>query len=165
MLLLSWCTLRITFSNYKVPWFLIAYFNLSLATHIPDENFFFLSGNFGAPLKKQQYCSFHGAPCIYHFQCRKCLESTCWFSFDTSYPNSTCKTFIFAKFQVFCQRSNDIDMVPWKMAWILVDFDLSLLPRIPYVKHINCENSRSAAKEASILLRSWNNLSIISSKW
>ena len=33
------------------------------------------------------------------------------------------------------------------MAWILlVDFDFSLLTRIPYVKHTNCENSRSAAK-------------------
>ena len=52
------------------------------------------------------------------------------------------------------------------MVWILlVDFDLSLLTKIPYVKHINCENSRSASKEASILLLSWNNLSIISSKW
>ena len=36
---------------------------------------------------------------------------------------------------------------------------------LPYVKHTNCENSRSAATEASILLRSWTNLSIISSKW
>ena len=52
------------------------------------------------------------------------------------------------------------------MVWILlVDFDLSLFTRIPYVKHTNCENSRSATKEASILLLSWNNLSIISSKW
>ena len=65
---------------------------------------------------------------------------------------------------MFCKKSNDIDMAPWKMAWILTDFDLSLL-RIPYVKHTNCENSRSAAKEVSILLLSWSNLSIISSKW
>ena len=89
-----------------------------------------------------------------------------WFYFVTSYPNSTCKTFLFSKFYVFCKRSNDIDTPPWKMAWILlVDFDLSLFTRIPYVKHTNCENSSSAAKEASILLLSWNNLSIISSKW
>ena len=37
---------------------------------------------------------------------------------------------------------------------INVDFDLSPPTRIPYVKHTNCENSRSAAKEALILLRS-----------
>ena len=45
MLLLSWCSLCIAFWNYKVPWLLIAYFNLSLATHISDETFF-LPGNF-----------------------------------------------------------------------------------------------------------------------
>ena len=33
------------------------------------------SGNFWWPLKKQQYSSFHGAPCTYHFQSRKCLDS------------------------------------------------------------------------------------------
>ena len=64
------------------------------------------------------------------------------------------------------QKSNDIDRAPWKIVWILlVDFGLSLFTRIPYVKHTNCENSRSAAKEASILLLTWNNLSVISSKW
>ena len=52
MLLLSWCTLCIAFWKYKVPWFLIAYFNLLLATHIPDENLFFLSGNFWCSTKK-----------------------------------------------------------------------------------------------------------------
>ena len=88
-----------------------------------------------------------------------------WFYLVTSYPNYTCKTFIYSKFCVFRKRSNDIDMAPWKMTWILVDFDLSLLTSIPYVKHTHCENSRSATKEASILLRSWNKLFIISSKW
>ena len=38
-------SLCIAFWNYKVLWFLIAYFILPLATHIPDENFF-ISGNF-----------------------------------------------------------------------------------------------------------------------
>ena len=71
MLLLSRCILCMIFSNYKVSWFLIAYFNLSLATHIPDGKTFFL-GTFGAPLKKQQYCE---ASSIYQFQSRKCLES------------------------------------------------------------------------------------------
>ena len=64
MLLLPWCTLCIAFWNYKVHWLLI----------FQIKSFFFLE-TFGAPLKKQQYCSFHGAPCIYHFQSRKCLES------------------------------------------------------------------------------------------
>ena len=41
--LTSWCTLCIAFWDYKVSWFLFAYFN-SVATYIPDENFF-LSGN------------------------------------------------------------------------------------------------------------------------
>ena len=50
MLLLSWFTLCVAFWNYKVLWFLIAYFNLSPATHIPDENFF--SGNFCSPTEK-----------------------------------------------------------------------------------------------------------------
>ena len=79
VLILSWCTLCIAFWNYKASWFLIAYFNLSLAIHIPYEKFF-LSGNVGAPLKNQQYCSFHRSLCIYHFQSRKCLES-CLFIF------------------------------------------------------------------------------------
>ena len=39
----SWCTLCIAFWDYKVSWFLIAYFN-SVATHIADEKIF-LSGN------------------------------------------------------------------------------------------------------------------------
>ena len=74
MLLLSRCILCMVFSNYKVSWFLIAYFNLSLATHVPDGKKFFLE-TFGAPLKKQQYYSFYGASSIYQFQSRKCLES------------------------------------------------------------------------------------------
>ena len=47
----------------------------------------------------------------------------------------------------------------------MIDLDFSLLTKIPYVKHSYCKNSRSAAKEALILLFSWNNLSIFSSKW
>ena len=72
MLLLSWCILCMVFSDYI---FLTAYFNLSLATHIPDERKKKNLETFGAPLKKQQNCSFHGAPCIYHFSSRKCLGS------------------------------------------------------------------------------------------
>ena len=99
------------------------------------------------------------------FNVQSVLILDCWFYFVTSYPKSICKTFIFSKFYVFCKKSNDVDMAPWKMAWIFVDYDLPLLTRIPCTKHTNCENSRSAAKEASILLRFWSNLSIISSKW
>ena len=115
----------------------------------------YLSLNFGYSARE--------AYCIFNVQSVLILD--CWFYFATSYPNSTCKMFLFSKFQVFCKRSIDIDKAPWKMVWILVDFDLSLLTRIPHVKHTNCENSRSAAKKASILLLSWNRLSIISSKW
>ena len=105
----------------------------------------------------------HSAYSIFNVQSVLILD--CWFYFASSYPNSTHKMFLFSMFQVFCKRSIDIDRAPWKMVWILVDFDLSLLTRIPHVKHTNCENSRSAAKKASILLLSWNRLSIISSKW
>ena len=64
------------FCNCKVQWFLIACFNLSLATHILDEKFI-LSGNFLLQLniEKQQYCSFHVAPCTYYFQSRECVKS------------------------------------------------------------------------------------------
>ena len=37
------------------------------------------------------------------------------------------------------------------MSWILVDFDLSLLTKIAYVKHSNCENSSSAAKDGAVV--------------
>ena len=74
MFLLSWCALCIAFWNYKVSWFLIAYFNLSLLLTFQMKNFFCLK-TFGTSLQKQQYCSFHGTPCIYHFRCRKCLGS------------------------------------------------------------------------------------------
>ena len=142
------------------------------------------------------------------------LNLACWFSFDTSCPNSMFKTYLFLNFRCsekghryfsfceapyikcfqckvswflivgftlsrvtqtppvkrfhslsVCKGSNNIDKALWKMAWILDDFDLSMLTRIPYVKHTNCENSRSTAKETSILLHSGNNLSIISSRW
>ena len=43
--------------------------------------------------------------------------------------------------------------------------NLSLHTWIQYVRHTTCKNSRSTAKEASILLLSWSNLSIICSKW
>ena len=99
------------------------------------------------------------------FNVKRLLILDCWFYFVTSYLNSTCKTFLLWKFYVFCKRSNDIDMAPWNWPESLVYFDLPLITRILYIKHTNCENSRSAAKEASLLLLSWSNLSIISSKW
>ena len=81
------------------------------------------------------------------------LVLDCWFFFVTIFSNS-----------VFSKRNNNIDRKSWEMAWtLLVDFYLLLLTRIPYVKHTNCENYRSAAKEVSISLLSWNNLSINSS--
>ena len=51
MLLLLWSILCIAFSKHKAPWFLIAYFYLLLATHIPDENIF-LPGNFRCSTEK-----------------------------------------------------------------------------------------------------------------
>ena len=76
------------------------------------------------------------------------------------------KRFFFSQFSSVLQRSNDVNRAPWKMVWILlVNFDLSLFTRVPYVEHINCENSRSVSKEASKLLLSLNTLSIISPKW
>ena len=84
---------------YKVSQFLIAYFNLLLATHIPDKKKK-ISGNFWCTT---EYITF-GAPCIYHFQSRKCFESCllifiwlCKYSrswFDISCPNSMYKTYI-----------------------------------------------------------------------
>ena len=125
----------------------------------------YLSLNFECSAKKASIFFFLWNINIKYFQCAKCSDSWLLIFFVTSYLTSTCETFLFSKFLVFCKRSNDIDRVPWKMAWILVDFDLPLLTRIPYIKHTNCENSMSVSKETSILLLSWNNLSIISSKW
>ena len=51
MLLHSQCSLCIAFWNYKMLWFLIAYFSLSQVTHIPEEKNF-LSRNFWCSTEK-----------------------------------------------------------------------------------------------------------------
>ena len=82
----------------------------------------------------------------------------CWFYFVTIYSNSTRKTILFSKLLVFCKKSNDIDRAPWKMPWILADFDLSLLTRITYVKHANCECHQGSISIASFFKQLVHNL-------
>ena len=125
MLLLSWCALYIAFWNYKVSWFLIAYFNLSLLLTFQMKKFFCLK-TFGTSLQKQQYCSFHGAPCIYHFRCRKCLDLGCWFSFDTSCPNSMFKTYLFLNF-VCSAKEASIFFFLWSSVYILFNVQSVLI--------------------------------------
>ena len=110
-----------------------------------------------APRKRYQYFFFVEHRIFSIFNVLSVWILDCWFYFETGYPNSTWKR-LYSK-SSRCSAQQDINMAPWKMAWIFVDFDLSMITRIPYVKHTNCENSWSA-KEASILLRSWNILSI-----
>ena len=75
------------------------------------------------------------------FNVQSVLIFYCWFYFVSSYPNSTCKTFLFRKLLVFYEKNSDIDRVLWKIARILLDdFDLSPLTRIPYKKDTNCKN-------------------------
>ena len=163
MLLLSWCTLYIAFSNYQVSWFLIAY-NLSQATPFQMNNFFFLK-TFGAPLKKQQYCFFHGAPWIYHIQSRKYLKSSLLIlMWHTSCQNPICKTYLFLKFgcstkkaSIFFFLCNTLYIAPyiliWKVPWYLsVDFSFSLVTQTPSVKRFYSQSSWCSATEATILI-------------
>lgn len=136
---------------------MLIYFNFSLLTPNPGEkqiNF----GKYRCSVKEEAILLLLWSALDRHFQHVKCPDSCRSLSFVTRYPDFTCKT-PFGKFYVLCERSNDIAPFvghPVKMSWVsLVDFDLSLTP---YIKHAYCENSRSVAKEASILLFSWNNL-------
>ena len=136
----------------------------SFDTSCPNSMFkTYLFLNFVCSAKEASIFFFLWSSVYILFNVQSVLILDCWFYFFSSYPNSTCKTFLFSKFWLFYKRSNDIDRTPWKMTWILVGFDLALLTRIPYVKHTNCEHSRST-NEVSRKLCSWNNLSILSSK-
>ena len=97
MLLLSWCSLCIAFWNYKVPWFLIAYLNLSLATHISDEKF---SSRKLLVLhwKSSNIASFTEHPVYIIFNVENVLSLACCFWFDTSCSNSMFKTYLFLNF-------------------------------------------------------------------
>ena len=86
MLLLPRCILCMVFWNYKVLGFFVTYFNLSLATHVPDER-----KNFWKLLVR------HGI-----------LNLACWSSFDTSCQNSMYKNFFVLEFWVL--RQSDIDI-------------------------------------------------------
>ena len=97
MLLLSWCSLCIAFWNYKVPWFLIAYFNLSLATHISDETFSSWK-LLVLHSKSSNIASFTKQPIYIIFNAENVLSLACWFWFDTSCPNSMFKTYLFLNF-------------------------------------------------------------------
>ena len=108
-MLLLWCILFIVFSSYKVPWFLIAYFNLSLATHILDEK----DNNFWKLLvhhwKSSNIALFMEQPVYIIFKVENVSSLACWFSFDTSCLNSMYKPYIFVlEFWVLCESGIDI---------------------------------------------------------
>ena len=74
------------------------------------------------------------------------LNFACWFSFDTSCPNSMFKTYFFSKF-VCCAKEASIFFFLWstlyfafsmcKVSWFLiVDFTLSLVTQTPRVKRL-----------------------------
>ena len=97
MLLLSWCSLCIAFWNYKVPWFLIFYFNLLLATHISDKTFSSWK-LLVLHWKSSNIVSFTEQPVYIVFNVEIVLSLSCWFWFDTSCLNSMFKTYLFLNF-------------------------------------------------------------------
>ena len=162
MLLFSWFTLNLTFWNYKVPWFLIAYFNLSLATHIRDEKFF-LSGNFWCSSEKVAILLLSWST-LYNviFNVWNALNLACWFSFDTSCPNSMFKTYLFLNF-VYSAKMASIFFFSWSTlhlvfstckvsSFLIPDFTLSLVTQTLHAKRLYSQSSRCSAKEATILI-------------
>ena len=117
-LLLSRRTLCIAFWNCKVSRFLIGYFKLPLAPHIPDE-FFFLSGNFWYSTEKAA------------------ILLLSWNIFKTYlFSNFVCSAkeasiFLFLRSTLYFVFSM------CKVSWFLiVDFTLSLVTQTPRVKRL-----------------------------
>ena len=135
ILLLSRCILCILFSDYKVSGLLIAYFNLSQATHIPDEkkNFWKLLVHHW---KSSNNAAFMEQPASIIFKVEDVLNLACWFSFDIICPNSMCKTYLFfnlgcsakvASIFFFLWSTTYKVFSMWKVSWLLI-VDFALLP-------------------------------------
>ena len=97
MSLFSWSTFCIAFWNYKVSWFLVVYFNLSLLLTFQVKNFSFWK------LLVLHWKRSIIAPFIEHtvciiFKVENVLNLAFWFSFDTSCTSSMFKTFLFLHF-------------------------------------------------------------------
>ena len=111
VLLLSWCTLFIAFWNYRVSWFLIAYFNLSLATHIPDEKFF-LSGNFWCSTEKAAILLLSWITLYIPFS----LYKMSW----TSCLNSMFKTYLLLNFVCSAKEASMFFFLKCLDFWLLI---------------------------------------------
>ena len=126
-----------SFVVYPVPCLCIAFWNYKV--HWPFtfqiKSFSFLE-TFGAPLEK----SSNIAPFIEHtvyitFKVENALNLTCWFSYNTSSPNSTFKTYLFLNFGCSANKV-PIFFFLWstlnkvfsrcKVSWFLI-VDLTLL--------------------------------------
>ena len=146
-----------------MPWFLIAYFNLSLATHISDENFF-LPGNFRCSTEKAAILLLSQSTLYISFSMQKmslillvdfdltlvaqipCLKLICFWILCA--PRKRHRYFAFCKapyiYLVFSM---------WKLSWFLiVDFTLSQITQIPPAKRLYSQSSRCSAKKAVILI-------------
>ena len=121
--------LCIAFWNYKVHWL--------LTFHV--KSFSFLE-TFGAPLKKSSNIApFTEHPVYIIFKVENALNLTCWFSYNTSSPNSVFKTYLFLNFECSANKV-PIFFFLWstlnkvfsmcKVSWFLI-VDLTLSPSIP----------------------------------
>ena len=123
----------------RLFWFVTGYSHSKWKTKIFLETF-------GAPLKKEQHCSFHGTSCIYHFQSRKCLEY-CFlilpkFHAENLYLflNFGCSVKVASIF-FFLWSTLYIVFSMCKVSWFLiVDFTLSLVTQTLRVKRFYSES-------------------------
>ena len=117
---------------FKVPWFLIADFSFSQATHIPDENFFSFWKIWLLHRKSNKIALFvEQAPCYCILKVENILNLVCWFSFDTSYPNSIFKIPFILEFLSVEHPVFSMCKVSW---FLIVNFTLSLVTQTPCVK-------------------------------
>ena len=111
--------------------------------------------------KSSNIAPFMEHPVYIIFKVENALNLACWFSYDTSYPNSMFKTCLFLNFACSLKEAS-IFFLLWstlykvfsmyKVAWFLIiDFTLSLVTQTPCVKRFYSQSSRCSAKETTIL--------------
>ena len=91
------------------------------------------------------------------FNVENVFNLPCWFSFDTSCPNSTFKTYLFLNFACSAKEASIFFFLRstlylvfsiCKVSWFLiVDFILSLVIQTPGVKCLDSQSSRCSAKK------------------
>ena len=158
MLLHSQCSLCIAFWNYKMLWFLIAYFSLPQVTHIPEEKNF-LSRNFWCSTEKAVILLLSWSTLCIIFSAENVLNLACWFSFHFHFQ---IPCLFVLEFCALCERGINIFLFAehpifsifnvQSVLILIADFTLSVVTQTPRVKHSYSQRSRRSAKEAMILL-------------